>query len=362
MRKLGLSFISLSAVFLLAACNTSGDAGKTEKENGGKSDVASITIEEGEYIIPQASEAEAAEGDGFLALKVKIKNESDKSIDLASDDFMLYDEEDNKISLEDFYMSDTGIKTLSYEKISAGKSKTGYIIFEVGKDEAYQLHYEPMIYELDKELDPVILDVNTGDYEDNSEDAVDAATAFIDEVFLATTNEDYNTLVSNDRDAQVSTFDSNFAKGIKNAFYYYKVTDEEASSLGKAFKQANGEVAEITYKIMSYFPDSAELAIKANVLSFDEMEDEIERIQEDYVDTNTEQDYDARWEGADKAVVAKLPELFKTAFPVEAESYSDAFKLVLKKKDDKWEIQTKSSYSSNYDYLEEAFRGGLYKN
>lgn len=359
MRKLGVSFVSVAAVFLLAACNTSGDAGKTEK---GKSDVASITIEEGEYIVPQASEAEAGEGDGFLALKVKIKNETDKSIDLASDDFMLYDEDDNKIALEDFYMSDTNIKTLSYEKISGGKSKTGYIIFEVGKDEAYQLHYEPMIYELDKELDPVILDVNTGDYEDNSEDAVEAATAFVDEVFLATTNENYNKLVSNDRDELVSTFDSNFSKGIKNAFYYYKVTDEEAGSLGKAFKESNGEVAEVTYEINSYFPDSAEITIKANLLSFEELDEEVERIEEDYVDSNTDQDYEARWEGADKAVVAKLPELFKKSFPVEAESYSDGFKMVMKKKDDKWEIQTKSSYSSYYDNLEQAFRGGLYKN
>ncbi|MGL4698049.1 DUF5105 domain-containing protein [Enterococcus larvae] len=358
MRKLGLSFVSVAAVVLLAACNT-GDAGKTEK---GKSDVASIAIEEGEYIIPQASEAEASEGDGFLALKVKITNESDKSIDLASDDFMLYDEEDNKISLENFYMSETGIKTLSYEKISAGKSKTGYIIFEVGKDEAYQLHYEPTIYEIDKELDPVVLDVNTGDYEDNSEEAVNAATAYIDEVFLATTNENYNKLVSNDRDAQISAFDSNFTKGLKNAFYYYKVTDDEASSVGKAFKEANGEVAEVTYEVTSYFPDSAEIAIKAEVLLFDEMEDEMDRIEEDFVESNNDLDYEARWEGADKAVVAKLPELFKSSFPAEAESYSDSFKMVLKKKDDKWEIQTKSSYSSYYDYLEEAFRGGLYKN
>lgn len=346
MKKISVLLVSFVTLLSLTAC-------------GSSKDVASIVVEEGEYIIPNEDEADS--GDDYLALKVKITNESDKSIDLAQSDFSLYDEDDNKISLEDFYMSDTGIETLSYEKISAGKSKTGYIMFPVEKDAQYQLHYEPTIFELDKELAPVTLDVDTSQFEDHSEESLKAVNAYIDEVFLATTNEDYNSLVVNDRDEMVTNFDNNFGKGIKRLFYYYKVTDEAAAALAKTFREDNGKVADVSYEVATFYPDMAEIAIVPTVIDFNELEDDIEKIQEDYAENHPDEKYESRYSNADKAVVKKLPELLEKTSPVELEGYRGAFQVTLKKKDDKWEIQTKSSYSSDYDSLEEAFRGNLYK-
>lgn len=363
MKKLGLVFISAVAIISLAACGAagsskrSGDDSKTETK-ASKSTIAALSIDEGEYVLPKDEEAE--DGEGFLALKVTIKNITDKSLDMSATDIMLYDEDDSKIEALSLYLDDSKTPLLAYEKISAKKSKTGYIVFPVEKKAKYKLHFEPRIYEVEKEPKPIILDVDASDYKDHSEDATKVATAFIDEVFLATENKDYNKLVANDRDEAVKNFDENFNKAIKKKFYDYKVTDEEGLALAKVFREDNAKVATVDYQIASYFPDVAEVTINTEGLSFKEMKDDMEATNKEYYEAHRDQDYDERSKAAQKAELDKLPEIFKNTKPVSIDNYGDGFKLTMKKKEDKWEVQTKGSINY-FDNLEQAFRGDISK-
>ncbi|WP_207694406.1 hypothetical protein DOK67_0001003 [Enterococcus sp. DIV0212c] len=363
MKKLGLVFLSAVAIISLAACGGSGSSGKSDKDSktekkASKSKIASISIDEGEYIVPEDKEVE--EGEGFLALKVTIKNETDKSLDMSADDIMLYDGDDSKIEALSLYLDDSKTQLLSYEKISGKKSKTGYIVFPVEKKAKYKLHFEPRIYEVEKEPKPIILDVDASEYKDHSQDSVKAVTAFIDEVFLATENKDYNGLVANERDEAVKNFDENFNKAIKKKFYDYKVTDEEGLALAKVFREDNAKVATVKYEIASYFSDVAEVIVNMEGLSFKEMEDDMEAANKEYYEAHRDQEYDERSKAAEKAVLDKLPEIFKNSKPVSIDSYGEGFKVMLKKKEDKWEIQTKGSINY-FDNLEQAFRGDLFK-
>lgn len=363
MKKLGLVFLSAVAIISLAACGgtgsakKSGDDSKTEKK-AAKSKIASITIDEGEYVLPKEEEAE--DGEGFLALKVTIKNETDKSLDMSATDIMLYDEDDSKIESLSLYLDESKTPLLAYEKISGKKSKTGYVVFPVEKKAKYKLHFEPRIYEVEKEPKPIILDVDASEYKDHSEDAEKAVTAFVDEVFLATENEDYNKLVANDRDASVKNFDENFNKAIKKKFYDYKVTDEEGLALAKVFREDNAKIATVNYELASYFPDVAEVTVNVEGLSFKEMKDEMEAVNKEYYESHRDQEYDERSKAAQKAELDKLPEIFKNTKPVSIDSYGDGFKVIIKKKEDKWEIQTKGSINY-FDNLEQAFRGDMSK-
>ncbi|MBO0474134.1 hypothetical protein IGL98_000050 [Enterococcus sp. DIV0840] len=362
MKKFGLVFLSVVAIISLAACGGTGSSSKSGDDNKtakkvSKSKIASISIDEGEYVVPKKEDAD--EGEGFLALKVTIKNETDKSLDMSATDIMLYDEEDSKIEALSLYLDDSKTPLLAYEKISGKKSKTGYIVFPVEKKAEYKLHFEPRIYDGEKEPKPIILDVDTSEYKDHSDDAIKAATAFVDEVFLTTENKEYNKLVANDRDEAVKNFDENFSKALKKQFYDYKVTDEEGLALAKVFREDNAKVATVDYEIASYFPDVAEVTVKVEGLSFKEMKDDMEVANKEYSEAHRDQEFDERSKAAQKAELDKLPEILKNSKPVSIDDYDD-YKIIMKKKDDKWEIQTKGSINY-FDSLEQAFRGNMYK-
>ena len=363
MKKVGLIVLSTVAIISLAACGGAssekkdGADSKTEKKVS-KSKIASISIDEGEYVLPKDEDAD--DGEGFLALKVTIKNETGKSLDLSATDIMLYDEDDSKIEAMNLFLDDSKTKILSYEKISAKKSKTGYIVFPVDKKAEYKLHFEPRFYDEDKQPKPIVLDVNTSEYKDHSEDATKAVAAFVDEVFLTTENKDYNKLVVNDRDEAVKNFDEDFNKALKNKYYDYKVTDEEGLAIAKVFREDNAKVATVEYEVASYFPDVAEVTVKMEGLSFKEMKDDLEAVNKEYYETHGDQDFSEKSKAAQKAEVDKLPEIFKNTKPVSIDGYDDGFKVKLKKKDDKWEIQTKGSLNY-FDNFEQAFRGDMSK-
>lgn len=126
------------------------------------------------------------------------------------------------------------------------------------------------------------------------------------------------------------------------------------------YDEDNAKVATVEYEITSYFPDVAEVTVNVEALSFKEMRDDMEAANDEYYDANRDQDFSERNKAAQKAVLDKLPEIFKNTKPVSIDNYSDGFKVVMKKKEDKWEIQTKGSMNY-FDSFEQAFRGDISK-
>lgn len=360
MKKLGVMILSGIAIFSLVACNTKGAETKSEK-NTGKSDLVSMKIDSGEYIVPQ--DEEATDSEGYLALNVTLTNETDKALDISSSDLMLYDEDDSKIeSLRTYADEISKTSMLGFEKISAKKSKTGYIVFPVDKKAEYKLHFEPTVYDSDKEVKPIILDLDTSKYKDHSEDAIKAATAYIDEVFLAKENKEYDTMIVNDKEEAITTYDQNFTKGIKKQFYSYKPTDAEGISLAKVFRENAGKVNNVTYKISYFYPDSAVILVNVEGVTYKEMRDAVKDAEDQFKEANPDRrDYEQMQKDTEKAGFTKLPEIIAVTKPTSIDGYGDGFKMNLKKNDDdKWEVLT-SGTGVNYDYLEQAFRADLSK-
>lgn len=345
MKKWGFILLSVVAVIALAGCNTN----KKEK-------VAELTIEGGEYILPR--DESVSDGEGFLALELTLKNTTGKSLDIGMTDIMLYDESDSKIEAVNVYPEEgSKVKFFSYEKLSGNKSKTGYVVFPVNKDEKYKLHFEPVIFDVEKEAEPVIVDVDASAYKDHSKEILKAAAAFVDEVFLAKENKSYEKLVVNNKEEAIINFDSNFAKKLKDEFYDYKPTDAEANIIAKTLREVNGKKGQVDYELFYFSPDMATVLLNVKALTFKEMGSAITDVQDQFSDQAGEMSFEEEMKLAEKAAVDKLPEIIKNTEPVEIDSYGEGFSMILKKDDKgKWEVQTKGT-NARYDSLEQPFRG-----
>ncbi|MBP2100178.1 DUF5105 domain-containing protein [Enterococcus rivorum] len=345
MKKIRVVFFAITAIALLAGCSTN----KKEK-------VAAVTIDGGEYILPQ--DESTSEGEGFLALEVTLKNETSKSLDISKSDIMLYDEDDSKIEAIDVYPEE-GSKTkfFSYEKLSGNKSKTGYVVFPVNKEEKYKLHFEPMIFDTEKEAEPIILEVDASKYKDHSKEVLKAATGFVDEVFLAKENKSYEKLVTNNKEEAIKNFDSNFTKNLKDKFYDYKPTEQEASAIAKVLRETNGKVGKVAYELFYFSPDMATVLVNVEAVTFKEMRSAMTEVQNKFSEQASDMSFEEEMRLAEKAVVDQLPEIIKTTTPVEIDSYGDGFRMLLKKNGKgKWEVQTKGT-TARFDSLEQPFRG-----
>lgn len=356
-KVLGLFF--LCTILVLSACS-GGSTGKDgEKKDSASSKVAAIEIENGSYVVPEGESV--TEDTGFLALNVKIKNMGKDTLSLSSDEINLYDEDDNKISQQRFYTTDTNFKELQFESISGGKSTNGYVIFKVDKDKKYELHYAPISYTDDKKED-IQLDVNANDYEDKSSDVEKLAEEFVNEVFLNKKSEEKSEVLSNNLEEEHAAFNKTFAQSLGKDFYYYKPSEAELMTAIDAFEVANGKKAKITYSIKEFYPDSATVYVKPETIHFDSLD--TEAIINDFVDKNEDKysDYEKAESDAEKYLLEQLPTKYEAASVSTNDSSSgEGYELHLTKKDDKWTIDTTDG-SNNYTfkYLKQAFMGDLY--
>lgn len=131
-RKIIYGLLTLSSVFVLTACG-----GKDEKNATTTKDGLQVKIVDGEYITNEDLKTSSS-NKGYLALEVKLKNTGDKSVTYGEDNFTLYtgkDEDEESIEPSQVYDSLDHFKTISYGKVSKGRSKTGYLVYEVDKDQ-----------------------------------------------------------------------------------------------------------------------------------------------------------------------------------------------------------------------------------
>lgn len=362
MKKIKFVIGILAVLFLLCACSNEPTQNKEDEGNA----ILSVKIKEGNYILPEDEEVPDDEKEGYLALTVEVKNKSDKSLYLAQTDIALYDEEGNKVSVTDVYTDNKAFKVLSYDKISANKSITGNVTFLVDKDKTYELHFEPEYYDGadDGGIDPIILTVDASKYKDETNEPLKAAEAFIDEVFLNSENEDYDELISNDKAETQETFTEGFKETIKKLFNYYdyKPTDEELIEIAEAFISANSKVAELNYHLGESYPNTTTVLITGKLINFGEIKDKMEDSIDEYMDSHQDVSATERRKQAQQNMIQNdLISFINEQKATESDEYSsDGYGLLMTKKDDKWEVDTSSS-NRHYEYLLEAFRGGLYK-
>lgn len=138
----------------------------------------------GEYVIPEDSK-----GKSYLALEVKPKNKSDDKLEYSNSNFNLYDADGNQVKIEFIYDNDD-LKAFSYGSISKEKSASGYLFFDVDKEDTYTMEYSTYLKVADnyKQTEPIELTVNPQAFEDKTATVIDLAEEFVNQVFFATDN------------------------------------------------------------------------------------------------------------------------------------------------------------------------------
>ncbi|MGT2965493.1 DUF4352 domain-containing protein [Streptococcus acidominimus] len=265
---------------ILVACG-SGSKQSADGKSAGNGDVE-LRVKEGMYILPPD---ESPEGN-YLALKLEIKNTGNKKLEISNSDITLYNSDDEKTDSLNVYDSNDKFKMIGFESLAEGKTTTGYVVFEVdSKDESYELHYSPLIFEK-RDVKDVKIKVDPSKYPDEKEKIVDLTKEYITNVFLngeatgGTTNvsakpseakivslvssdekdkkekkdaekeSESGLTLANDLEKERSEFTKTFIDKFGREFTNYQPSEAELRTFVEAYIKANAKRAKITYDIL----------------------------------------------------------------------------------------------------------------
>lgn len=359
---LGLSLLCSALVF--SACGGTGSTKDASTSKAAATDTASIKLKDGSYVLQEGEQV--SEGQGYLALELTIKNNTKKSLNVSNYDMTLYDSEDNQIKESDFYSNyDEDFKSFSGDNISGGKSTTGYIVFKVEKDKKYELHYKPSVVDSDGDDEKdVQIKVDASKYNDQTKSFENTAASYIKQVFYGAA-EDKSVKdvlpIGNTIADDHSKFNTDFANALKEEFSSYTPSTAELNKVVASYESENSKKAKIEYAIDEMTPNEAVVYVKPTVLFFDNID--TDKTTDDFVNQNQGKydDYDKAEQDAEKYLLQQLPTLITQTTASESEYVSgDGYRLLLKKENDKWTINTEDT-DDNYDYesMYSDFMGGL---
>lgn len=398
MKSILKTTVLVAGTVLLASCgfgNTS-TTSSDGKAASGNSDVQ-FELLDGTYVVPP--EESTVNDEQYLALKVKVTNKSDDKVSVSLDSFALYDSDDSKMNDYNIYGENDEFHTISSETISKGKSLTGYVVYKVDEDAKYNLHFEPTFSDYEKEPEELSVKVDAGKYEDNTDEVLDLAKTYVNEVFLSgneaantetlsvqssTSNvmnlsskedsddkdkdkdkeDDKKPSLSNNIEEDRTSFTSTFISALGEQFDYYEPSQAELKTFIDAYVKANAERGTIQYSIKSYTIDSAEIYIKPETIDIASID--TTSIITDFVEKNrnTYSDYDAARQAAEKYLLEQLPTKLNTTGLASGDSMPGegyAIKLTKDKDSNKWKIDSSdNSDNYSYEYIVQAFMGNLY--
>lgn len=358
-------FVLLSSLLIVMTACSSGESKKTEKaekepatEQNSK---VAVSIEGGNYVVPDGKTVE--DDTGFLALDIKVKNKSDEKLDVTSSDFTLYDEDGEKVSSEHVYNSQGNFKILSSESLSEGKSFTEPLVFEVDKDADYELHYKPM-YSSDEKEEGIELKLNTKEYSDDTKAVEGLLDQYIATVFYDSdekAGEKSKLELSNDLEEEQKAFKEDGINLLKKGFTNHSVSTEEAEKFISQVQASNREKAKVSYTFKEFFPETATIYVRPETVLL--KKEDKDAIVQQFVEENRGKFSDSATaqREAEKYLVQELPNRVKDiSISTEDNMNGEGYRVYLEKKDGKWEINSTND-SQNYDFksLKSAFRAGL---
>lgn len=386
-RKIALGLITISSVLVLGAC---GGANSDTKDASTTKSGMQVKIVDGEYIKSKDLSASSS-NKGYLALQLKLTNKSDKSLTFSSNDFTLSTPEDEDIETKNVYDSLDHFQTLDYGKVAKGRSKTGYVVYEVDKEEKkYKLMVNVQSPDSGEE-DTIKLPVNATKYDDNSEKITELSKTFINQTFLdgkasvdssdaeaaSTTggakvellgtkkgSNDKKWELANDAEEDKNAYVKAFVEAAKKGWTYYQPGDAEAQKFAEQYIEANSKRAQVEYTVVNYLPTSATVSVKPSVINFKDIN--TDSLKEDYIrqhENDNNSDYEAVYKDAEKYIFENVHTRYDSAAIATPEYMNgDGYQINLTKDTEtgKWKVDTSDS-TSNYDYknLVEAFIGGV---
>ncbi|MGL9727241.1 DUF4352 domain-containing protein [Enterococcus sp. DIV0756] len=361
----GLVILSSMLILLTACSSNSGETKKVEKEpDAGQNSKVAVSIEDGTYIIPDGETVD--EDTGFLALAIKVKNKTDKNLDVTSSDFSLYDEDGEKVSSEHVYDSQGKFKLLSSESLSEGKSFTKPLVFKVAKAAEYELHYEP-VYSSDEEEKGIELKIATEDYPDDAKAVEGLMDQYIETVFYNSDPEESEEKskleLSNDLDEERKAFKEEAINLLKKGFPKHNVSTEEAETFISQVQASNREKAKVSYRFKEFFPETASLYVRPETVLL--KKEDKDAIVKQFTEENKGKfsDYATAQREAEKYLVQELPAKIKEiTISTDEDMTGEGYRVNLEKKDGKWTINSAND-SQNYTFksLKDTFRCGLHE-
>lgn len=334
--------ILIGIFVLLTGCSSS----ESSTKDPDKQSDSALKIKSGYYVI---SKGETPEKDkGKLALEISLKNKKDKKIDFSSSDICLYDDEENKIEPIDFYSGDEDYKTLVSTKLSAGKSTSGFLTFQVDKNKKYDLCYEPS----DEEKDTKVK-VTASKYPDHSEKIKELTNSYVEQVFLRKSkNEKKKSLkIGNDIHKEATDYKQFFMDQQKQALEHYEPSSSEMEKYVDSFISANQKMTQVEYKVDELTPNRAVIYMKPKTLQVIKVDTRdiskryIDQYQGQYSGDNNELSKDI-----EKYILQEVPAKFDETEPILPPLMkNEGLKLILNKKDKKWYMDTED-YPENDDF------------
>ncbi|MEN2667315.1 DUF5105 domain-containing protein [Listeria aquatica] len=322
-------------VLLLVGCGQN-DSGGT-KTNKAKSSNASaeLKVKKGEYaVLPKVSE----EGQDTLVLNVQVKNKGKKKIYTTSENFSLYEKgKDEKIKAENVYSSELDLSPFDYGTLSAGKSMSGDVIFNIDPKKEYELSFSTMTSDGEDQDVQVAIDKDKFKKSKSAlNDAEKAGQAFIDVLFLGKDNVNYDKFVANQK-GQTQEEISKIYKDVNEdgLFYNTDLNDEGYKTALDLFIKAQGKRSKITIETEEQVGDNAELAVDIDEgLKNDELSELFREYSKAYLESTD--DYDS--EKANQYAFSKFKDILNQ---VDLKSSRAELKLKLVKEDGKWKIDPK---------------------
>lgn len=386
MLKYSALFVSTLA---LVAC---GSSTKKASDNGTASNSNfEVTVKDGMYVLPKDEDSSSH----YLALRVEIKNNRDKKFSFTSNDITLYNGEDEKLDPIQVYESGSKTKFLEYgDSIAKGKSVAGYVVYEVDKDEQYELHFAPSFYEdledykKNNKNNEVAIKVDPSKYEDNIDEVKTLMKNYVDAVYLngestggassvSTTEKGGQVIaladkdkkksknsdkeaVTNDVEADREAFIKKFTQSFESSFYSYKPSEAELRTFAESYIKANAKRAKVEYNVKTYLPDYAVVYVRPETIDLDNLNiSELSRKFYEENKGNYNNDYRETMKAAEKFVLENAASQFEST-PLDTDDNMDkeGYEIKMTKKNGKWTVDTSSD---NYDLnsMARVFRGGI---
>ena len=284
MKKIFQYVAILVAGFSLMACDLlpgqSKGGGTPAEQKETKSGALSASNKEiemkvkgGQYILP----SDGKENSKYLALELEIKNKSDETVRISPSDIDIYNPNGEKVKLSRVSDFKHGFETIQFDNLSAGKSLSGYLVFEVETNGKYELEYEKKIYNPKQKIKGFKLTIDPTKYPNQVAESKKLAFDYLNTVFLGGKakskdeakssggKEDF--VLGGDLSQNESDFRAAFTEDFKRKLHDYPFTDDEVNAFIDSYVEMNAKRAEISYRVSQYLPNAVVIKSRPKTIS-----------------------------------------------------------------------------------------------
>ncbi|MFD1066966.1 DUF5105 domain-containing protein [Oceanobacillus locisalsi] len=345
-KKYGIIFLFLILCVGLIGCSS--DASSSGGENG---DVE-VEIDNASYVLADEGGTSTDDNTGMLAVEFAVTNNNEYPITISPHDgIKLDDEGEQKSPQTDLYNDKVDLDSTFTGDIGAEKMAKITSIFYVEKDKAYEVRMSPFSTNADADIEDVTVALDTAEFSDSFDalnEPEEALSAYIDTIYLDQENDDYERLVSADKEALQEEAKDLFADRMDSAFMM-SVPEEEIDKNYETYKSLLTDEAEITTETIANANNKAVVTVDYATLPLD-LHEPVSDYSDEYIDNQDDFDYDS-----DEMEEYALSNFDNILNDIEPETSRETLEILMVNEDGKWSVDT-SDWNS--ELLAEAFSEG----